>query len=222
MIYDHFNFFIKCSQTGEILLFNCPEGCQHILIKHKVKLHQINHIIFSDLSINNLGGLAGLLASLSLYKRINSINLYGPKGLLNYINLIRKYSQTTFKYNIYVHTRTILSIQNKVLCWSINYPKDKACTSMMYSLFESEKQGRFQILKAKKYQIPTGPIYALLKLHRSFLLPDGTIIQGSFFTYPHIHGVKITTLTNPYIYRANPILTSKKTCTVSYRYKARN
>ncbi len=44
-----------------------------------------------------------LLSSLSLNTSIKKIDLYGPNGLVNYLFLGRKYSQTNFRYTLSIH-----------------------------------------------------------------------------------------------------------------------
>nr|YP_009315663.1 Ribonuclease Z [Trichogloeopsis pedicellata]SCW24321.1 Ribonuclease Z [Trichogloeopsis pedicellata] len=201
MLNSSLNFLIRCSQNGEVWLFNCPEGCQQLLHIYNIKITQIRHIVLTSLKIKEISGLIGLLSSLSLNGNTNTINLYGPHGLLAYINLIRKYSHTTFRYNlkIYVYQHAEIYKSNQFhLC---TYPINKLTTYMTSVFFEKERKGRFQLFKAKQYGLQPGPVYKYLKLHTRYILPDGTIISGKYFTDKYSQGTKILCLSSKYGFR---------------------
>ena len=61
MIHKSISFLVKRSSMGIVWLFNCPEGCQHILIQKKIKLHQINNIFITSLDVKSIAGIIGLL-----------------------------------------------------------------------------------------------------------------------------------------------------------------
>nr|YP_009314026.1 Ribonuclease Z [Izziella formosana]SCW22280.1 Ribonuclease Z [Izziella formosana] len=196
-------FLIRCSQTGEVWLFNCPEGCQQELNKSKISINHITHIVLADLKVETISGLVGLLSSLSLNDRVRSINLYGPPGLLSYINLARKYSKTSFRYNLtlYIHTSTHVykSDSFRLYC----HPLDQSQQKVKYIFLEKERPGRFQASRANKFGIIAGPVYGYLKMHRRYILPDGTMIEGKYFTNTYSQGNKISFSSNQYGFRIN-------------------
>ena len=97
------SFFIKFSQCSDVWLFNCFEGCQHVLSINKIKISQIKKIIITENSIYYISGLLGLLSSISLNTEIDRIDIVGPVGLKYYMFGGRKYSQTNFRYKLYIH-----------------------------------------------------------------------------------------------------------------------
>lgn len=198
MLNQSLSFLVKCSQTGTVWLFNCPEGCQHILISQKIKIHLITHIVITHLSIDNIAGLMGLLSSLSLSSRINTINIYGPPGLFQYLQLARKYSQTTFKYSLSIYVIKSTHTSNYVYSTVHSYPKDAKNSKIEYTIIEKEKIGRFKSQKAKIFKITPGPIFGQLKAQGRLLTPCGTIVSGKYFTNPYSAGFKIIYLIEKY------------------------
>nr|BBI37152.1 Uncharacterized protein ycf56 [Palmaria palmata] len=190
------SLLLKCSQTGIVWLFNCFEGCQHTLIKRNIKLHQINNIILTNLHLENMAGLMGLLSSLSLSSRIDKVNIYGPPGLTQYLQFARKYSQTTFKYNLLVRVVNYgyISIGPSYLIQV--HRLDNRTEELVYNIIEKEKMGRFKSTKAQKFSIKSGPLYRNLKSHHSFICPDGNILSGIYFTHPYAIGLKLSYTTN--------------------------
>nr|YP_007878142.1 conserved hypothetical plastid protein [Calliarthron tuberculosum]AGA63753.1 conserved hypothetical plastid protein [Calliarthron tuberculosum] len=193
---DVSSFLIKLDQLGQIWLFNCYEGCQHILAKKKIKISQITKIVITELSIQKISGLLGLLSSLSLNTKIDKIDIYGPKGLEYYLLLGRKYSQTSFRYRLYFH------IISTGLIISNDFVKLYACINNLnylyfdYYIITKEVPGRFNLNEALIYKVPIGPLYGQLKKGVNFILPDGYILYGNSFTQSYNLGIKVAFLNN--------------------------
>jgi ribonuclease Z len=201
MIHKSIGFLVKRSSIGIVWLFNCPEGCQHILIQKKIKLHQINNIVITSLNIKNTAGIIGLLSSLSLSSRIHTLSIYGPQGLFQYLQFLRKYSQTTFKYRLNIHILKYGFIKINSLCNAYIYPADCSINQLQCIIFEEEKTGRFKPLKANIFQIKTGPLYGKLKSKYRLIGPDGCVVRGKFFTNPYYSGFKAIYFFHKYCYR---------------------
>jgi len=207
MIHPSTSSLLKCTQTNSVWLFNCPEGLQHSLMKQKIRIHQIHNIVLTDLSIKCVAGLMGLLSSLSLNSVLQAINIYGPPGTFNYLKLARKYSQTTFKFNLVIHILSYGYLEYKMSHLIYSYYINSSNNQCAYLILEKERLGRFYSIKAKKFNILIGPVYANLKLQNRFLMPDGHILAGKFFTDIRSRGSKIPCLANPYGYRSSIELT---------------
>ena len=104
--YSNTSFIIQFFTFKDIWVFNCYEGCQYFIINNQFKINNISKIILTDLHINNMSGLLGLLSSLNLIGRRKCLHIYGPKDLLYYLDLGKKYSHTNFNYIIYIHILT--------------------------------------------------------------------------------------------------------------------
>ena len=180
---------IRLKQSGDIWLVNCFEGCQHLLAKKKVKISQIKKIIITDNNIHNFSGLLGLLSSISLKTQTNQIDIYGPENLYKYVFWGRKYSQTNFRYKLYIHT-----ILNNLVIQQINcniYFFNHKCNIITYILLLSEIPGPFGLNNAIKYKIPFGPLYGYLKLGYHFILPDGFVMYSQNFLSGYYLGSKL-------------------------------
>ncbi len=182
------SFIIKLIYLKDIWLFNCCDGCQHLIIQEDIKVNQISKIIITDLHTDSVSGLLGLLSSLNLSGRNKPLHLYGPLGLESYIDLGKKYSHTNFCYTIYIHI-----IKKGLFIDHINYRiyailKDDYFEFLIVS---HEKYGKFSLSKAKKFQIISGPLYGQLKKGFNFILPDGFIVNGINFTNHKLMGIKL-------------------------------
>nr|SCW22895.1 Ribonuclease Z [Nemalion sp. H.1444] len=203
MLNPNLNFLIRCNQTGQVWLFNCSEGCQNMIQHKKIKINQVNNIVVTDLKTENLAGIIGLLASLSLTNNMHeqSLNIYGPPGLLHYLQFARKYSHTAFKYSLVVHVIELSNIIRKFPYFFYSVYINRYKHKIVPIFLESEKSGRFQSNKATLHGIKSGPIYGYLKRHKRYLLPDGGMISGKHFTHSYTSGIKVLYLAHTYAFR---------------------
>lgn len=184
------SFFIKFIQSGDVWLFNCFEGCQHVLLTKKIKISQIKKIIIVDNSINNISGLLGLLSSISLNTNTQRIDIFGPVGLPHYLFGGRKYSQTNFRYKLYIHelSRNLMFNQLHLSISVLFYTNFESLKS--YIILSSQVPGSLNSVKALNYGVPFGPFYGFLKLGKKFILPDGFIIRSQNFVSGYLLGHK--------------------------------
>lgn len=193
--YNNISFIIKFNNINEIWLFNCHQGCQHTFINKRIKINQISKIIISDLNSNNICGLLGLLSSLSLIQRNKSLHIYCPSGLDKYIKLGKKYSQTNFHYNLYLHILRTGLIINSNSCQIYSFINK---SKFEFIITNKEQKGRFKLNKAKNFNLMIGPLYGKLKKGSKFLLPDGYILDGNYFTSVNNKGMRTSCLSNKY------------------------
>ena len=185
------SLLVKPKHSGEIWLFNCFEGCQHALIRKRVRISQIKKIIITDISVDNVSGLLGLLSSLSLSTKTAKIDIYAPEGLNKYIWFGRKYSQTSFRCKICIH-----NVPEGLTFKRANLDCYLAMCNCGFSLVDCclvflEKPGPFNLQNTNKYRIPFGPLYGFFKSGKSFILPDGFVVNGRDFIYGRCLGNKI-------------------------------
>nr|YP_009502031.1 hypothetical protein [Porolithon onkodes]ASB29633.1 hypothetical protein [Porolithon onkodes] len=184
------SFFIRFSQCGDVWLFNCFEGCQHILSIKKIKISQIKKIVITENSIRCTSGLLGLLSSISLNTTTDRIDLLGQVGLQYYMFGGRKYSQTNFRYKLYIHELSRqLTFTHFDISIAVFY--DTYIEGLIhYVMLFSEEPGSLDSIKAFNYKIPFGPLYGRLKSGQKFILPDGFIICNQDFVSGYFLGYK--------------------------------
>ncbi|MEJ6776811.1 MAG: ribonuclease Z [Crocinitomicaceae bacterium] len=94
--------YIECN--GRNLLIDCGEGTQVQLRKYGIKLQRIEHVLISHLHGDHYFGLVGLLSSMHLLGRVKPINIYGPEGLKEIIELQLHYGNSRLAYELNFHT----------------------------------------------------------------------------------------------------------------------
>nr|YP_009393643.1 ribonuclease Z [Caloglossa beccarii]ARW62205.1 ribonuclease Z [Caloglossa beccarii] len=196
------NFIIQFADLKNFCLFNCCEGFQYFFssYKHQYKIKNIAKIIITSMHINNLSGLIGLLSSLNLIGRFKSLHIYGPKDLIYYLELNKKYSHTNFNYLIYIHVLSTGLIIN-----DYNYRVYSFIIKNYYSflVMQQEKFVTFLLSKAKGNGLVPNSFYSKLKIGLIFQLPDGYLLNGSNFTAIYLFGSQISLLLDLYPRRSN-------------------
>ncbi len=177
---------LKLSQKAEVWLFDCGEGTQHQLIKSKIKSSQIRKIFITHMHGDHIYGLPGLLATLGLSGNSKGIDIYGPSNLKNFISSALKNSYCKISFPLkffevenYAKTNTNLFEDElmEVKCASLKH----RLPAFGYRVNEKDKPGQFNLEKAKKLNIPEGPIYGRLHSGQKVKLEDGRILNGSDF-----------------------------------------
>jgi len=79
-------------------LIDCGEGTQSQLRKYKIKFSKIKQIFISHLHGDHFYGLIGLISTLSLLNRTSALDIYGPKGIQEIIELQLKLSKSWLNY----------------------------------------------------------------------------------------------------------------------------
>lgn len=92
--------------NGSLFLIDCGEGTQFQLNKFGVRRGRLDNIFISHLHGDHFFGLVGLLTSFNLNWREHTLNIYGPPGLEEIINVHFKYSQTQLRFTINFHVIT--------------------------------------------------------------------------------------------------------------------
>lgn len=161
--------------NGRWLLFDCGEGTQYRLLRAPVKLGQLDAIFITHVHGDHIFGLPGLLATLSMQHRENAIDVYGPRGVKDFINSALRYSVTKLSYEVRVHDIEAGDVRQcdgyRVTC----LPLDHQVLDFGYAIIEDDRPGRFDISKAQALNIPAGPLYGRLQNGQDITFNDQLI-----------------------------------------------
>ena len=169
---------LRLPQRAEIWLFDCGEGTQHQLQKSDLKSSQIRRIFVTHMHGDHTFGLMGLIASCGLAGSGQPIDIYGPKGLKEYLLAAAKYSYMNFGSRLKIHTvEPGLLYEDKEFSVSCQLLKHRI-PAHGYRVVEKDRPGMFNLEKAKSLGIPPGPVYGKLKQGQVVTLEDGRKING--------------------------------------------
>ena len=175
---------LRLEQRGEVWLFDCGEGTQHQLLRSDLKISQITRIFITHMHGDHIFGLMGLLATCGMAGHVERVDIYGPRGLSEYVRETTRRSQTRFSYPAEVRTvepGTIFEDKEYTVTCA---PLAHRLPAFGYRVTEKDRPGRFDVERARALGIPEGPLYGRLKRGEQVTLPDGRVVDGRELTGP--------------------------------------
>jgi len=171
---------LNCNE--KFYLIGCGEGTQQQLIKFNLKAARIDHIFISHLHGDHYFGLIGLLSSLHLNGRIKPMQIFGPKPLLEILEIQFKYSDTTLRYPIEffpidTDQPTQIFENSDLIVRTIILNHRIPTTGFVFQ----QKQRQRKLIKDRADEIPMA-YYTALKKGIDVELPNGDIVKSEDYT----------------------------------------
>ncbi|UKT65738.1 ribonuclease Z [Pedobacter mucosus] len=171
---------LNCNE--KYYLIDCGEGTQQQLTRFNLKATRIDYIFISHLHGDHYFGLIGLLSSLHLNGRTKSMQIFGPKPLLEILEIQFKYSDTTLRYPLeFFPIDAIQSLQifenEDLIVKTVILNHRIPCTGFIFE----EKQRQRKLIKEKADEIPVA-YYTVLKKGLNVELPDGKMLLAEDYT----------------------------------------
>ncbi|MFD1125644.1 ribonuclease Z [Lentilactobacillus raoultii] len=168
-------------EINSVWLFDVGEGTQHQILRSTIRPRKIDKIFISHLHGDHIFGLPGLLSSRSFQGGTEPLDIYGPKGIREYVEVSLKISASHLTYKIRFHELT--SKTNGLIFKSDKFsvyaaPLDHGILSIGYRIVEHDHPGELMVDKLIKLHVPSGPIYGRLKAGETVTLDDGRVIDG--------------------------------------------
>jgi ribonuclease Z len=182
---------IAVRRENELLLFDVGEGTQRQMIFARVGCRRNMKVFITHMHGDHILGLPGLIQTMSMLDRGTSLDVYGPQGIVEFVDFIVNsfHFDLTFQINTHeVGEGTIYEGKDYSICaaWG-----DHVIPNLAYALVEKKRMGRFYPEKALKLGVPKGSLWFRLQHGEDVQLPDGRVIQSSEVTGPKRAGRKI-------------------------------
>ncbi|MCC6817626.1 MAG: ribonuclease Z [Bacteroidia bacterium] len=166
------------------ILIDCGEGTQLQLLKLGIRHTGLDFICISHLHGDHYFGLIGLLSTMSLMGRTQSITLIGPPELKEILELQIKVGNMHLNYEIIhlktdgIHAQDILTTDEfKISCFPLKHRIH--CTG--FRIEETPSQRHLNIDAVKLYDIPINH-YKAIKAGADYLSPSGERIDNAILT----------------------------------------
>ena len=172
---------VVVKRNRDLIMFDCGEGTQRQMVKAGVGFRRPMSIFISHLHGDHVLGLPGLLQTMSLLRREKTLNVYGPKGLVNFIKAFSE-SIGGPSFPVIIHEISEPEvIQNNKEYIIKTVRADHYIEGWSYGLIEKDRPGKFYSDKALELDIPKGPLWHKLQ-HGETITIDDTIITPSQVT----------------------------------------
>ncbi|MEM1573516.1 MAG: ribonuclease Z [Candidatus Methanomethylicaceae archaeon] len=182
---------ILIEYNGELILMDCGEGTQRQIMKAGYSLCRKMKIFITHLHGDHIFGLPGMIQSMNLLNRIHPLELYGPKGLKEFIYEVVGIAKCEPSFNLIVKEISEGEILSSKYIKVYGIKTEHSRENIAYSIILGGSIGRFLPNKAKELGIPEGPLWGMLKSGKSIILENGRIIEPKEVLGEPIPGIKI-------------------------------
>jgi ribonuclease Z len=181
---------ICLAREGEILMFDAGESAQISFLKSGLGWNKKMKIFVTHLHGDHCIGILGLLQTMTMQHRTESLEIYGPKGIDEFIAANIKVLNFGLSFPI------MISIIDEGKVLDSKYYSMYACkanhsvTAYSYRFDEKDKPGRFNLDKAKELGIPEGHLWNKLQNGESIEF-EGRVIRPNQILGEKRSGMKI-------------------------------
>lgn len=181
-------------ERGAIWLFDCGEATQHQILHTSIKPRRIEKIFITHLHGDHIYGLPGLLSSRSFQGGESEVELYGPKGIREFVDISLSVSQTYLKYPL-----KIIEIEDGVIFEDEEFKVEAkllehGIPSYGFRVIEKDRPGTLLANKLMEAGIQPGPLYKKIKNGEPVKLENGSVIEPGAFLGPAQKGRIVTIL----------------------------
>jgi len=177
-------------RENEVLMFDAGEGAQVAYLKAGLPWNKKMRIFVTHLHGDHCLGILGLLQTMSLQKRTEAVEIYGPAGIEEFITANIKVLNFGLPFPVFI---TIVDEGNvvKEKNYQINCCEAQhGIPAFSYCFEENERAGVFYPEKAKELGIPEGKLWQELQNGNSIEI-NGKNIDSSQVTGEKRPGKKI-------------------------------
>ena len=166
---------ICLESEGEILMFDAGEATQISYMKSGLGWNKKMKIFVTHLHGDHCVGILGLLQTMSMQNRTETLEIFGPSGIDEFIAANIKVLNFGLSFPVLI---TIINegkiLENKK--FSIYVCKaNHSVTAFSYLFEEKDKPGRFNVEKAKELGIPEGELWNKLQNGNEIIINEKTI-----------------------------------------------
>jgi len=177
-------------RENEVLMFDAGEGAQIAYLKASLPWNKKMKIFVTHLHGDHCLGILGLLQTMSLQKRTESVEIYGPAGIEEFITANIKVLNFGLPFPVFITVVEEGSVVNEknyqINCCEAQH----GIPAYSYCFEENERSGVFYPDKAKELGIPEGKLWQELQNGNSVEI-DGKKIESSQVTGEKRSGKKI-------------------------------
>ena len=180
---------------SELLMFDCGEGTQRQMGLAKLSLAKRMKIFISHMHSDHVLGLPGLLQSMALLGRQNSLEIFGPRGIREFVELVNETVQFNLTFPVHIHEVKAGKINDEERYEIHAARADHVIPCIAYSFTEKPRPGKFHVQMARRLEVPEGPLWKRLQMGKTVKV-KGKKIDPRLVVDPSKPGTKVTYATD--------------------------
>jgi len=181
---------IAVEREGRLFLFDCGEGTQRQMMRFGVGF-AVTDIFITHLHADHYLGLTGLLRTLALQGRRESLAVWAPPGAAETLSTLRDLGGEGLPFEapiLEMRPGEILRDEGyRIEAFPTRHTRD----SVGLALIEDDRPGRFDVERARALGVPEGPSFGALHRGVAVELEDGRIIEPASLVGPPRRGRRL-------------------------------
>jgi len=154
---------ICLEKDGEILMFDAGEAAQISFMKSGLGWNKKMKIFVTHMHGDHCVGILGLLQTMSMQNRTETLEIFGPKGIEEFIGANIKILNFGLSFPVLISTIKEGKIFEDEKFSMYVCKANHSVTAFSYLFEEKDKPGRFNLEKAKQLGIPEGKLWSDLQ-----------------------------------------------------------
>ena len=167
---------ICLERDGEILMFDAGESAQISYMKSGLGWNKKMQIFVTHLHGDHCVGILGLLQTMSMQNRTETLEIFGPSGIEEFIAANIKVLNFGLSFPVLINIINEEKIIDDEKFTIHTCKANHSITAFSYLIEEKDKPGRFNVEKAKGLGIPEGELWNKLQ-NGNEINYNGTIIK---------------------------------------------
>lgn len=169
---------VAVKRQGELFLFDCGEGTQKQMIQAKLGFNRRTRVFITHMHGDHVLGLPGLLQTMSLLGRDKPLQVFGPKGIISFIEAMVSTVEFSLSFPVEACEVEDGGLVTKTKEYEVRAAwAEHSVPCLAYALTEKPRAGSFHTEKAVTLGVPKGPLWHKLQEGKKVKLPDGRTIE---------------------------------------------
>jgi ribonuclease Z len=154
-----------------IAFFDCGEGSQRAINQAGLGFNKESAVFITHMHGDHVVGLLGLLQTMSMNRREKRLEIFGPRGIIDFVRMNRAILGfgMTFDANVSEIKPGLVYSNPKFRVYAERSEHSKS--SFAYLFQENDKPGKFDTKRALKLGVPEGPLWSKLQHGRKVISP---------------------------------------------------
>ncbi|MEK0327340.1 MAG: ribonuclease Z [Nitrosopumilus sp.] len=166
---------ICLEKEAEILMFDAGEGAQLSYLKSGLGWNKKMKIFVTHLHGDHCIGILGLLQTMTMQNRTEPLEIYGPKGIEEFIAANIKVLNFGLSFPVMITSIEEEKVVDEKTYSVFSCKADHSVPAYSYLFEEKDKPGRFNTEKAKQLGIPEGKLWNQLQNGHEIKVGDKTV-----------------------------------------------
>ncbi len=146
-----------------VILFDCGEGTQRQMVAARIGFSRVKQILVTHLHGDHVLGVPGLLQSMTLQRREEPLDIYGPKGTHALLQCVSD-SLGGPGFPVTVHEIAEAGVVFEVKGYTVEACRaDHRLEAWSYAVTERARPGKFHPEKAERLGVPKGVAWKRLQ-----------------------------------------------------------